>query len=175
MFSGIFLFRSFCCIISVISISTANVWPFMQNTLNKNSTVTNSWNYSQSDQFVECICHIRTKCVLSVWLFGTPWTVASLLCTWNCSGKNTGVGCHFLPQGIFLTQRSNLSFLHILHWQADFFIICAAQEALIAVFMCIWFLSWPHLSPAHEIIDLQPGKSENPSRCQDPGCRPLHW
>ena len=23
------------------------------------------------------------------------------------SGKNTGVGCHFLLQGIFLTQRSN--------------------------------------------------------------------
>ena len=22
-------------------------------------------------------------------------------------GKNTGVGCHFLPQGIFLTQGSN--------------------------------------------------------------------
>ena len=30
--------------------------------------------------------------------------------------KNTGVGCHFLPQGIFLTQGSNLS---LLHWQAN--------------------------------------------------------
>ena len=28
------------------------------------------------------------------------------------SGKNTGVGCHFLLQGIFLTQGSNLGLLH---------------------------------------------------------------
>ena len=27
-------------------------------------------------------------------------------------GKNTGVGCRFLPQGIFLTQGSNLGLLH---------------------------------------------------------------
>jgi len=27
-----------------------------------------------------------------------------LLCPWNSPGKNTGVGCYFLLQGIFLTQ-----------------------------------------------------------------------
>ena len=27
-----------------------------------------------------------------------------LLCPWDFPGKNTGVGCHFLPQEIFLTQ-----------------------------------------------------------------------
>ena len=31
-------------------------------------------------------------------------------------GKNTGVGCHFILQGIFPTQRSNLC---LLHWQVD--------------------------------------------------------
>ena len=31
-------------------------------------------------------------------------------------GKNTGVCCYFLLQGIFLIQESNL---HLLHWQAD--------------------------------------------------------
>ena len=36
-----------------------------------------------------------------------------LLCSWNSPGKNTGVGCHFLLQGIFLTQRLNP---HLLHW-----------------------------------------------------------
>ena len=30
-----------------------------------------------------------------------------LLCPWDFPGKNTGVGCHFLLQGIFLTQGSN--------------------------------------------------------------------
>ena len=38
------------------------------------------------------------------------------LCPWNSPGKNTGVGCHFLLQGIFLTQGSNM---HLLHWQAE--------------------------------------------------------
>ena len=32
------------------------------------------------------------------------------LCPWNFPGKNTGVGYHFLLEGIFLTQRLNLSF-----------------------------------------------------------------
>ena len=37
----------------------------------------------------------------------------------DCTGKNTGVGCHFLLQGIFPTQGSNLCLLGLLHWQAD--------------------------------------------------------
>ena len=32
---------------------------------------------------------------------------SSLLSRWDSPGKNTGVGCHALLQGIFLTQRSN--------------------------------------------------------------------
>ena len=35
-----------------------------------------------------------------------------LLCAWNSPGKNTGVGCHFLLQRIFLTQGSNLCLRH---------------------------------------------------------------
>ena len=35
-----------------------------------------------------------------------------LLCPWISPGKNTGVGCHSLLQGIFLTQRSNPGLLH---------------------------------------------------------------
>ena len=31
----------------------------------------------------------------------------SFLCPWDFPGKNTGVGCHFLLQGIFLTQGSD--------------------------------------------------------------------
>ena len=30
-----------------------------------------------------------------------------LLCLWDSPDKNTGVGCDFLLQGIFLTQGSN--------------------------------------------------------------------
>ena len=31
---------------------------------------------------------------------------------WDFPSKSTGVGCHFLLQGIFLTQGSNLGLLH---------------------------------------------------------------
>ena len=34
-------------------------------------------------------------------------------------GKNTGVVCHSLLQGIFLTQGLNLCLLCLLHWQGD--------------------------------------------------------
>ena len=37
---------------------------------------------------------------------------ASLLCPWDSPGKNNGAGCHFLLQGIFLTQESNPGLLH---------------------------------------------------------------
>ena len=46
-----------------------------------------------------------------------PWTVATRIpCLWDVSGKNTGMACHFLLQGIFPVQGLNL---HLLHWQGD--------------------------------------------------------
>ena len=53
--------------------------------------------------------------VAQLCLFVTPWTVACqdpLLCPWNSPGKNTGVGCHALLQGIFPTQGSNPGLSH---------------------------------------------------------------
>ena len=41
---------------------------------------------------------------------------ARLLCSRDFTGKNTGVGCHFLFQGIFPTQRLNP---RLLPWQVD--------------------------------------------------------
>ena len=51
-----------------------------------------------------------TLCDPMDWSLGL-WP-ASFLCPWNSLGKNTGVACHFLPQGSFLTQGSNPGFLH---------------------------------------------------------------
>ena len=34
-----------------------------------------------------------------------------LFCPWDSPGKNTGVGCHALLQGIFPTQGSNLQLM----------------------------------------------------------------
>ena len=70
-------------------------------------------------------------CVLVAKLCPTlviPWTVpARLLCPWDSPGKNTGVGCHFLLQGIFPTQESNPSLLHCR--QIIYQLSCAAAAA----------------------------------------------
>ena len=61
-------------------------------------------------------------CVLSYTDFAAPRAVAFQAPLflrqeyWDFSGKNTGVGCHFLLQGIFPTQGSKL---RLLHWQAN--------------------------------------------------------
>ena len=42
-----------------------------------------------------------------------PWTIAlQALLSMDSPSKNTGLGCHFLLQRIFLTQESNLGLLH---------------------------------------------------------------
>ena len=40
------------------------------------------------------------------------WSLTKFLRPWDFPGKNTGLGCHFLLQGIFLTQGSNPGLLH---------------------------------------------------------------
>ena len=74
-----------------------------------------------------------------VLLFATPWTVArqAPLSMVFCS-KNTGVGCHALLQGIFLTQGSNSCLLHLLHWQVG-----SSPRAREALFFRILHLCLP--------------------------------
>ena len=43
---------------------------------------------------------------------------ARLLCPWDSPGKDAGVGCHALLEGLFPTQGSNPCFIRPLPWQA---------------------------------------------------------
>ena len=55
----------------------------------------------------------KMKSLSCVWLFATPWTVASQVPpSMGFSNSNTGVGCHCLLQGIFPTQGLNPGLLH---------------------------------------------------------------
>ena len=57
---------------------------------------------------VKCVSHpIVSNSLQPHGLYSTR-----ILCPWNFPGKNTGVGCRFLLQGIFPTQGSNLGLLH---------------------------------------------------------------
>ena len=60
------------------------------------------------------LCHFS-----HVRFFAALWTVAcqASLSTGDSPGKNTGVGCHAILQGIFLTQGLNLCILSLLHLQ----------------------------------------------------------
>ena len=63
------------------------------------------------------ICLSLAFAIVLLWLFSrsvvsdfvTPRPVA---CLWDSSGKNIGVGCHFLLQEIFPTQGLNSCLLH---------------------------------------------------------------
>ena len=81
-----------------------------------------------------CVC---THSVVSDSL--RPHAPARLLCPWDSPGKDTGVGCHALPQGIFPTQRLNPGLPHcrqilycLSHQGSPIIDICAP------IFLILW-------------------------------------
>ena len=57
-----------------------------------------------------------------------------LFCPWDYPSKNTGMVCHFLPQGIFQTQ--GLCLLWLLHWQADSLPLEPPGQSIQPVYIC---------------------------------------
>ena len=55
-------------------------------------------------------------------------------------GKNTGVDCHFLLQGIFPTQGSNLLLLRLLHWQAGYLLLAPPGKPKCLISIITWSL-----------------------------------
>ena len=62
-----------------------------------------------------CVCVCVSCSVMSNFLQPRGLQFTRLLCQWDSPSKNTGVGCHFLLQGFFLTQGSNPDLPHL--WQ----------------------------------------------------------
>ena len=58
-----------------------------------------------------CVC-VRGLVAKAGLTLVTGLQPSRLLCSWDFPGKNTGVGCHFLLQGIFPTQEANSGLLH---------------------------------------------------------------
>ena len=65
-------------------------------------------------------CHLVVSG--SWWPHGLWPTRLFCPCRFPC--KNTGIGGHFLVQGILPIQGSNPSLLHLLYWQADSLPLC---------------------------------------------------
>ena len=73
------------------------------------------------------------------------WTVAhqAPLSSVHSLGKNTGVGCHALLQGIFLIQGPNLHLLSLLHWEVGSLLPAPPGKPLVlfygwVIFPCIY-------------------------------------
>ena len=64
-----------------------------------------------------CLCVCSVTSVMSKFLQPYGLEPTRLLCPWHSPGKYTGVGCHTLLQGIFLTQGSNPHLLCLLYCQ----------------------------------------------------------
>ena len=61
---------------------------------------------------VKFLCHELNCCLVTplclTFLQPHGWRPARLLCPWDFPAKNSGVSCHFLFQGIFLTLLSKI-------------------------------------------------------------------
>ena len=118
-----------------------------------------------------------------VWLFVTPWTVATrLLHPWNFPGKSKGVGCHFLLQGIFLTQGSNPGILNCRQ-----ILYCLSHQGITTTTIIALIKKWLTFTSvqfSHSVVSdsLQPsGLQHTRLPCPSPttwvysnSC-PLHW
>ena len=120
------------CVCAVHGVEKSWTW------LNNNNTI-NSWCVCVCVQSMgsERVGHdwlnnnnTINSCFVCVCVVGGAQSCPTLFDPINCSpwgpfvhgifpGKNTGVGCHFPLQGIFLTLESDQSLLGLLHGQAD--------------------------------------------------------
>ena len=81
-----------------------------------NPTIPMAFSYSEVTTWVPIpLIYVASVVSNSLQPFGLQPT--RLLCPWDSPGKNTGMRCHFLLQGIFLTQGLNPCLLHLLLWQ----------------------------------------------------------
>ena len=73
-------------------------------------TWTKSNSQEKRDKILGVFCSVVSDSV-------TPWTIACQApLSMGFSRQEYWMGCHFLLQGIFLTQWLNPCFLHLLHW-----------------------------------------------------------
>ena len=128
---------------------------------NRTSVVSNSFSQlvsfspllfavgQKTDKAQMKLFHFTYGCVLShVQLFatvliGTWWPYGleppQLSCPWDFPGKNTGVGCHFLHQGIFPPQGVNPHLMCLLHCRYNRYHL--SHQGSHFSFNCLWVVS----------------------------------
>ena len=94
------------------------------------------------------------SCFSCVQLFVTPWTTACQApLSWNSPGKNTGMGCHSLLQGTFLTQGSNPCILYLLHLQVGSLPLAPPGKTIINEWLNIYWYQADTFDPSvHNLL-----------------------
>ena len=74
--------------------------------MSKIKTKISKWELLKLKSFCTAKVKVKVKSLSLARFFTAPWTVACTkrLRPWDFPGKSTGVGCHFLLQGLFPTQ-----------------------------------------------------------------------
>ena len=89
-----------------------------------------AWEEGSQQSALTCMC---AQLLSDAWVSVMDCSPSGLLCSWDFPGKNTGVGCHFLLQGIFPTQWLNLSRLLsrwiLYHWATRETPKCPQEDA----------------------------------------------
>ena len=116
-------------------------------------------------QFLKVTVHLCAKSLPScVWLvFATLWTIAHQA-PWGSPGKDTGVRCHALLQGIFPAQGSTPRILHLARWQASSLLLApSGKPCAFTVTTKYWLCVVIHPQPVlHSVACIFP--STNPSQ-----------
>ena len=97
-----------------------------------------------------CVCACMLSCLSPV--FVTLWTVtyqAPLPPPWDSSGKNTGVSCQAVLQGIFPTQGLNPGLLHLPAFAGVLFTTSTTWETLIMTYVLLFRLFWFYTKKMH--------------------------
>ena len=88
------------------------------------------------------------------------------------TSKNTGVGCHFLLQGIFPTHGLNPCLLLVLHWQADSLPLSHVGIPYLAALGLSCnrgvLVPWPEIKPGHPASGAQSLSSRTTSEVPMP-------
>ena len=104
----------------------------------------------------------------------TLWP-ARLRCPWNFPGKNTGVGCCLLLQGIFPTQGPNLLLLHPLHWQVGSLPTVPPLPFISCIKLSVLTGSWEP-SPLEDLgLSLSFSSGLSPAQLSPSCCRLINW
>ena len=116
------------------------------NDLKMLTTVTFLWLALGPPSPVIVLCTVLSH----VQLFASPWTIAHQApLSMKFSTQETGLGCHFLLQGIFPTQGSYPCLLHLLCWLGSLN-NCLIKCSVIRIF----FLGFLRLMKCTELLTL---------------------